>query len=97
MQALVLGIIYAVLTVFGFIASLVNKTFSASSFAGLVIWIGLAALIVYDTHCLTIGGCTIWSTVRTVLYSILPVIVILLIFVSFFSKPEQKAVEEKKQ
>jgi hypothetical protein len=41
------------------------------------IWLITIPLLTYDTHCLTDGPCGVWSWIRTVLYCITPVVVIL--------------------
>ena len=46
-----------------------NKFFKLSMIymiIGLVIGVGLSALVAYDVNCLTTGQCTTWSWIRTV-------------------------------
>lgn len=49
---------------------------------GLLPWLVLHVLLmgiaVYDTECLVRGGCTVWSWVRTIFYSIVPVLFIII-------------------
>lgn len=72
--AIILGVIYAIVILLGVAMSVRTKTFTGLSFFGMILSALFAALIVYDTSCLTQGGCTAWSWVRTAFYAIIPII-----------------------
>lgn len=56
--------------------------FGALSFGMILpvlIWIALIALMVYDTNCLTAGECGVWSWIRTIIFTLIPILMIVLI------------------
>lgn len=54
------------------------------------------ALIVYDTNCLTKGSCNIWSWVRTIMYTILPIIMLVVSLFAFIMSKSAKKDEHQK-
>jgi len=91
-QAYILAIVYFILIIVSLIVGLINgtvelafKLYPFKTLLALVIYIAMLSLIVYDTNCLSTGDCHIWTWVRLVLYSILPILSIIMIFVSLFS------------
>ena len=88
-QAKVLAIVYLILTSLSVIAMVIKRTITVMSMIGTLIWLALASLIIYDTHCLTSGKCNTWSIIRTVLYGIIPVIGILALFVDLVNPKQQ--------
>ena len=76
-QALVLAIVLGTLLVVTNIALILQKAFNPGTIISSLIGAAVIALMVYDTDCLTKGSCKGWSWVRTILYSIVPVIAIL--------------------
>jgi hypothetical protein len=78
--------------------SISQGTFSGWKVVGLFIWILNVAILLYDTECLLAGNCYVWSWIRTVLYSIIPTIVIVLVVLSLGKKDDtnEQAVPSKK-
>lgn len=94
-QAITLIVIYFLLTLVAMVSSVYHKTFSAGSIVGLILWLLIAAVFVYDTNCLTYGSCDVWSWVRTILYGIIPLFVMLLIlYILLTSKSDKQQAEE---
>ena len=86
-NAIFLAVLYAVLTVITVITSIINQSADAPFFLSTGLMILLFVLIVYDTDCLTTGGCTGWSLLRSALYAILPVLIIVAyLYVAFTSR-----------
>ncbi len=81
-QAWTLAIVYIICLIVNIISLIVDGSFSVGIAIGLIVVIAHMALIVFDTACLTVGSCNIWSWVRTVLFVILPVIITIVILVS---------------
>ena len=95
LPATILACIYAIITILSLGLVIRDKRFTAGYVISSIIWILFAVLIVYDTACLTTGQCTAWSWIRTVLYAILPVIVIIM-YMFALASPETKEEEQKK-
>lgn len=57
----------------------------------------MVLLVAYDTACLTVGGCSVWSWIRTIIYVFVPVIVLLLMLLGTVFKPtlNPKSTEQK--
>jgi hypothetical protein len=72
-QSIAVGVVYAILTVL-----ILVRTFwppiMGGSFVALFLWLAFAAVTIYDTDCLVLGGCGTWSWIRTVLYILAPII-----------------------
>ena len=83
-QALILAVLYIIIIVVALITSIAKHTFTISTFLNSIVSIGICALIVYDTNCLTSGGCTPWSWIRTTLYALLPIVALLGFVYSLF-------------
>ena len=88
-QAKILAIIYLIVTCLSVLGALVSRTISWPGIIMTLIWLALAVLIVYDTHCLTSGKCNTWSSIRTVIYSIIPVLSIITMLVAVFPSSQQ--------
>ena len=87
-QALVILIVYVIIFLISLGSSIYAKQFNILTFFGFLIYIGFIALITYDTNCLTIGNCGIWSWVRTIFYIIFPVLTMIMLLVSLFKKKD---------
>lgn len=67
-QALLAGLSYGIIFIL-YLINVISKIkigkfiFMAT---GLLIGLGLSALITYDINCLTVGKCTTWSWIRTI-------------------------------
>lgn len=95
-QALVLLVVYIIFFVVGLIMSIKAKTFGMNTVFGLFGSILFLCLTVYDTNCLTAGNCGVWSWIRTILYVLIPLIALVIMFVSFFKgKDITKKTEEE--
>jgi hypothetical protein len=84
--ATILAIIYVIYTVLNVTLAVRDKKFGIGFVFATALWIAIALLIVYDTACLTSGQCTVWSWVRTVLYAIIPILIIV-IFMTALTSP----------
>lgn len=90
--AIVIGIIYLLLTI---VIGISMKGQSAGAIIGtLIFWLLSAILLVYDTNCLVIGGCTVWAWVRMILYSIIPVLLIILFLAYLANKTDEEETKE---
>jgi hypothetical protein len=47
-----------------------------------VIVTGLVILLAFDTNCLTAGGCSIWSWIRTILNLIMPILFVVMVIMA---------------
>jgi len=80
-QSIILTVVYGLCIIIGsimliplaFQAKMMDVFITASIMT--LIYVGL---LIYDTNCLTKGQCNVWSWIRTILYLILPIIVILM-------------------
>lgn len=87
-QALTIVIVYAIVIITGIVGTIMSKKLNAFSVIGFIMSIGMAALLTYDTNCLSVGNCGIWSWVRTGFYIFIPVVMILLFIFAIFKKDE---------
>jgi uncharacterized membrane protein len=93
-QAWVLLVVYIISTI---ITTYQLRKSSPGVIAGFVIgWFVFICFLVYDTNCLVVGDCRVWSWVRTLFYLIVPVIVIVLFFL-FNGKAKEKEIEKEKE
>jgi hypothetical protein len=76
-QAWVIAIVYAICIVVGVITSMATQGFNGGTVIAVLFGAIYLAISVYDTHCLTAGGCAVWSWIRTVMYIIFPTIIII--------------------
>lgn len=81
--AIVLAVVYGLLLILTAIIG--YKQITPLSVFFYILSIGMAALVVYDTSCLTQGECTIWSWIRTVLYAIVPILTVVFIMIAVLS------------
>lgn len=79
-QSIILIVVYALCILIGMIMfapiafqAKIMDVFITTSIITLI----YVALLIYDTNCLTAGQCNVWSWIRTVLYLILPIIIII--------------------
>lgn len=72
-QSIAVGVVYAILTVLILVRTFWPPIMGAS-FVVLFLWLMFAAVTIYDTDCLVLGGCGTWSWIRTVLYMLAPII-----------------------
>jgi len=96
-----LTIVYSIITVLLVIALIVqSKQRSAFQWSGLfstILFVLLFLLIIYDTDCLTVGGCTTWGLVRAIFYSIIPVLVIIMVIYGYMTQLDNMPRKEKVQ
>jgi len=96
-----LAVVYSIITVLLFIALIIQSkqkaSFQWSGLFSIILFIVMFVLIIYDTDCLTIGGCTTWSLVRAIFYSIIPVIVIVLVLYSYMTQLDNKPKKVKEE
>jgi type VI protein secretion system component VasK len=91
-QAWVLLVVYIISTI---ITTYQLRKSSPGVIVGFVIgWLVFICILVYDTNCLVVGDCRVWSWVRTFFYLIVPIIVIVLFFL-FIGKA--KELEKEKE
>lgn len=79
-QSILLTVVLGVLTLVAAVATFLNYT--EESLLGLIIWVAIFAILIYDTECLVTGSCGMWSWVRTVLWSIIPIFVIVVLIMA---------------
>jgi hypothetical protein len=90
-QAWTVAIVYLILCIMGVVAAVKAGQFTASYVIGLLVTLLFIGLLTYDTACLTVGNCGVWSWIRTILYIIIPIIVIILVISSFFQKNDKSS------
>lgn len=89
-QSWVVAVVYGILLVVSMILLITKNAFNAFTTISFLFSIIQAAILVYDTNCLTTGACGVWSWIRTALYCVVPVIIYIMFI---FGKQE----EEQKQ
>lgn len=77
-QAIVLSVILLVLAAIHLY--MLITSFSGAMLVSFIIYLVFMGVTVYDTECLVRGDCNVWAWIRTVLYTILPVILIVVLF-----------------
>ena len=93
-QAIILALVFSVLFVVNLVVTIWKKRFSPMTILSIFVSIMLYALIVYDTHCLTTGTCNVWSWIRTVLYSILPILLVVALIMSMVKNDSTESEQE---
>jgi hypothetical protein len=83
-QAVIVAVVYFLILAIGFYHAILTATFSLWTAIIFLISLGFALLFIHDTNCLTKGECNWWSSIRTGLFLILPVVLIIIIIVAFF-------------
>lgn len=82
-QAWLIAIVYSILILIAIIMAISAKTpFSVALVFSFIAFIIYAVLLTYDTACLTAGQCNIWSWIRTAIYTIIPVILIIIAIIA---------------
>ena len=89
-QAILILIVYVLSLTVGTVASFHAGKFDAKSVIALLTSIVFLALVVYDTQCLTVGACTTWSWIRSVMYVLVPVISLIMLIVSLYGGKKEK-------
>lgn len=77
-QAISLSVVFVIVILAFIILSIIQKTFKGMDIVWYVLILLYGLLVVYDTDCLVIGGCNVWSWIRTVLHMILPIVILVL-------------------
>lgn len=90
-QAMVVAVVYVLSLLVGLVASISAKKFSFATVLSFLMGLGFAALVTYDTACLTAGNCGTWSWVRTFLYVLFPAIGVVAAIFALFSGKGLKA------
>lgn len=88
---LILATIAAIVTIHSMISA---KLPTMVIFPIAIVWIISVPLTTYDTHCLTAGNCNVWSWIRTLLYSLTFISIIMSVFALSSKKPSQKEDED---
>ena len=94
-QAIIIAVIYAILTVVYVLAARPYNTLPKLQIAiGSVVWFIYVFMMIYDTNCLVNGHCVVWAWIRTVVYIILPTVMMILLL-TIWKSGSKKAAEEK--
>lgn len=83
-QAILVLIVYVLSLTVGTVVSFHSGQFDVKAAIALLMSLGFLVLLVYDTQCLTMGSCSTWSWVRSVLYVIVPVVSMIMLIVSAY-------------
>lgn len=83
-QAWVILVVYAIVTVVAIVAMFMQ--FNIWYLIPFVIWLIHYGIQVYDTNCLTVGNCSVWSWIRTIFNIIGPILLVILVIYSFATK-----------
>jgi uncharacterized membrane protein len=94
-QTWIISIVLTVMTILFVTIAAMNKALGAHSIVPLIFWIFSIFLLSYDTECLVGGNCHIWSWIRTILYSIMPTIIIIILLLSMTSNNKNKQNDQK--
>ena len=94
-QAITIFIVYGLCLLLSIIFSITNHQFNALTSIGYIISAAFIALLVFDTNCLSNDTCNTWSWIRTILYSIFPCIILIIIIYSIFAS--KKTTQEQNQ
>lgn len=89
-QAILILIVYVLSLTIGTVASFHAGKFDVKAVVALLMSLAFLVLVVYDTQCLTMGSCTTWSWVRSVLYVIVPVISLIMMIVDMYGGKKEK-------
>lgn len=79
-QSILLSIVLGILTLVAAVGTFMNYT--EESLIGLILWIVVFAAVIYDTECISRGNCGTWSWIRTVIWSIVPIFVIVVLIMA---------------
>ena len=93
-----LGVVYSIVTVLLFVGLIIRskqQSFKWTEFLSLLLLVALYILIIYDTDCLTVGGCTTWGLVRAIFYSIIPVVMTVMIFYGYMNQLDNRPKKEE--
>lgn len=89
-QAILVLIVYVLSLTVGTVASFNAGKFDAKAAIALLTSVAFLMLIVYDTQCLTMGSCSTWSWVRSIMYVLVPVIGLIVLIVGLFGGKKEK-------
>lgn len=76
-QSVLIAVVLGVLTLIAAVGTIVN--YSNEALAGLLLWVAVFAVVIYDTECLANSPCGVWSWIRTALWSLIPIFAIVTI------------------
>lgn len=88
--AIIIAVVYLLCMIAGLVIIIAYNMMNIWYGISLIFQLALILLFVYDTDCLTRGGCGVWSWIRTILNIIFPVI-FLIIIISTLSKRKPSA------
>ena len=105
-QSYLIAIVYliclVIFTVIGII--IIPSVFRTAKMISIIIFTffiltGFIVLLAFDTNCLTEGGCSIWSWIRTILNLIVPVLFVVMVIIALVNikkmQNENSAVDEE--
>jgi uncharacterized membrane protein len=93
-QAILLSVVLGVLTLVAAVATFLNYT--EETLIGLILWVAIFAIVIYDTECLATGNCGTWSWIRMVLWSIIPVFVIVVLIMAMVRNKKRMEASSRK-
>lgn len=96
-QAIVIFSVFLILAILSTIIMIKGKVDAYRIVISVLAWLASALLMAFDTNCLSAGQCDVWSWIRTSLYIILPVILIILMAIALLSEDKEKRQEQAKQ
>ena len=74
---------------------IVFKQWSVAGVAGLAGFFFVIILVTYDTECLVRGECRGWSWIRTFIYSIMPIVMVVMLILAMVKKNKNKGVVQE--
>jgi protein-S-isoprenylcysteine O-methyltransferase Ste14 len=96
LQAKVIGIVFLLCQFVNVISSVILQEFVLTTVIATFVVLLFAAILMFDTHCLTKGPCETWSWIRTCLYSLSVIInVIVMIWIMVQIKKTRKAITQE--
>ena len=96
-QTWLLASILSILTIVFVVMAAISKSLNAFGIIAVLIWIVQVVILCYDTECLVAGNCHVWSWIRTILYLIVPTIVLIFVIIEMVKKGKNKNNSKKQE
>ncbi len=97
LQAWIVGIAFLASQIMNLIGSIIIGEFILTTIFSLLVSVLFIALTMYDTQCLITGGCTVWSWIRTYLYLLIALFMIIGVIYLIIIKKKYEKLQKQQQ
>ncbi len=85
-QSIIIAIVYVLVFMLTVIVQIRAKMLTPFIILTGLVYFAFVALLIYDTLCLTTGGCSVWRWIRTALSILIPVVIVIMMLAMTYAK-----------